>query len=64
MGIQRGSDYVLKLNTCKFRPIKSEREKFIEKLSEVLHSTENGVINDISLGQAYDAGFRAPESKQ
>ncbi len=55
---------VLDFGINRFRPIKSEREKFIEVASKVLHQTEDGVINDISLGQLFDVGFRAPQSSQ
>lgn len=46
-----------------FRPIKSDRDKAIEEMSRIILSTDNGIINDISLGAIYDAGFRLPESK-
>ena len=47
----------------KFRPLKTEREWFIEAASKIMHQTEDGVINDISLGQLYDAGCRFTENK-
>ena len=47
-----------------FRPINSERMKFIEYASKVLRQAEQRVINDFSLGRLFDAGFKAPEDKQ
>lgn len=55
---------ILRSRDFKFRPIKSERERFIEAASRVLHQTEGGIINDISLGQMYDVGFRQSKDEK
>lgn len=44
------------LNTT-FRPLRTEREKAIEEMSRLMHEHDS-VINDITLGALYDAGYR------
>lgn len=46
---------------CKFRPIKTEREKFVEAARNCFNqSDKNKVLSSIAEA-LYDAGFRAPE---
>ena len=40
-----------------FRPLRTEREKAIEDMSRVMHEHDS-VINDVTLGALYDAGYR------
>lgn len=44
----------------RFKPLLAEREKAIEVMSKIMHSVEGeeGLINDLTLGALYDAGFR------
>lgn len=44
----------------RFKPLQTEREKAIEEMSKIIHSVEGeeGLINDLTLGALYDAGFR------
>ena len=40
-----------------FSPLRTEREKAIEDMSRVMHEHDS-VINDVTLGALYDAGYR------
>ena len=40
-----------------FRPLRTEREKAIEDMSQVMHEHDS-IINDDTLGALYDAGYR------
>ena len=45
-----------------FRPLRTEREKAIEDMSRIMHEHDS-VINDITLGALYDAGYRKERAK-
>ena len=45
------------LHDMTFRPLRTEREKAIEDMSRVMHEHDS-VINDVTLGALYDAGYR------
>ena len=48
------------VNHCKFRPIKSERERFIDAATSVFY---NGSHCERMAAALFDAGFRAPSDK-
>ena len=43
-------------------PLRTEREKAIEDMSRLMHEHDS-IINDITLGALYDAGYRKVASK-
>ena len=45
------------LKDISFHPLRTEREKAIEDMSRLMHEHDS-IINDITLGALYDAGYR------
>lgn len=45
------------MEDIEFRPIKTDREIFIENAAKIMVDAGDGVINDISLGALYDSGL-------
>lgn len=53
------------IENCKFRPIRTEREKFIEAADLVIHDLQPGSeIRTEFLEALFDAGFKAPDNKK
>ena len=57
--IQFGDNKVIVRNPANFRPVKTEREKFIEKARELVANMDKDDM--ILAGKLYDKGFKAPE---